>query len=242
MSQLEIHAWSDIACPWCYVGKRRFEAALALSDRTLEVNWVWRSFELNPTAPRTETVKTSYAARLAKKYGMSERDAEQRIAHIVELGSTLGIEFRFDLIRPSNTFDAHRVLHLAKARGRQMVTKERLLRGYFSEGAALGDPETLLQLAVESGLKREEVSALLNSDAFALNVRDDETEARELGIHGVPFFLLADKYAISGAQPVELMREAIARVERDFADAARDPVSDSGCHVAMPDYSQSQSR
>ncbi|HEY5959631.1 MAG TPA: DsbA family oxidoreductase [Polyangiaceae bacterium] len=241
MTELEIHVWSDIACPWCYVGKRRLEAALALSDRTLQVNWIWRSFELNPSAPREEPVQGRYSARLARKYGITERDADERIAHLVETGRACGLDFNFDVIRPSNTFDAHRVLHLAKARGLQMATKERFLRAYFTEGACLSDPDTLIRLASEAGLKAEELRVVINSDAFALQVRDDETEARELGIHGVPFFLFADKYAVSGAQPVEVLQQAIERVEQELAaDAEESDVSAvvcdaSGCHTALLD-------
>jgi predicted DsbA family dithiol-disulfide isomerase len=212
MAALSIDVWSDIACPWCYVGKRRLEAALAglASPDAIEVTW--HAFELNPASPRNVASDLSYAARLAKKYGLTEEQAERRIAQLVAIAREDGLDFRFDLIRPGNTFDAHRLVHFAKERGRQDAMKEQLLRGYLSEGKAIGEPSVLAELASGAGFDADEVSSVLASDSYASAVRADEAEARELGIQGVPFFVFDGRYALSGAQPANVFSQVLERV------------------------------
>jgi len=139
------------------------------------------------------------------------------ISRMTEVARADGLDFRFDHIRPGNTFDAHRVLHLAADRGVQDAVKERYLRAYMTEGEPIGDPDTLVRLAAEAGLGAEEVRATLASDAYAAEVRDDEEEAQELGITGVPFFVLGGKYAVSGAQPADLLHRALAQVSKELA-------------------------
>jgi predicted DsbA family dithiol-disulfide isomerase len=220
MKKLRIDVWSDIACPWCYVGKRRLEAALARHARegsSPAVEVVWRAFELDPSAPRERPTDLGYAERLAKKYGSSVKEAEGMIARMTDVAREDGLDFRFDRIRPGNTFDAHRIIHLAGVRGMQDAVKERYLLAYMTEGEPIGDPEALVRLAAEAGLDAEEVRATLASDAFAADVRADEEEARELGINGVPFFVLGGKYAISGAQPVELLLRALTVASAELA-------------------------
>jgi predicted DsbA family dithiol-disulfide isomerase len=208
MPQLRIDIWSDIACPWCYVGKRHLEQALARFPHAPSVQVVWRAFELNPSAPR-EAHEGPYAARLAKKYGMTTKQAQSRIDHLVDVGKRDGLVLDFERIRPGNTFDAHRIVHYAGERGLQDAVKERFLRGYLSEGEAIGDPDVVARLAVDAGLDTDRVSAILSSDEYASEVRTDEAEAQRLGIHGVPFFVLGGRYALSGAQPVELIERAL---------------------------------
>jgi predicted DsbA family dithiol-disulfide isomerase len=218
MTGLHIDIWSDIACPWCYVGKRRLEAALRSFPERDSVSIRWRAFELNPAAARqTETGR--YAERLAKKYGSSLGEAQSRLQRLVELGHADGLHFDFEHIRPGNTFDAHRLVHFAAERGLQDAVKERFLRGYLSEGEAIGEPEVLVRLAAEAGLSGEEVRGLLASDAHAGAVRADELRAQELGIRGVPFFVLAERYAVSGAQPVELFSSALRQARDELAQA-----------------------
>ena len=220
MKTLRIDVWSDIACPWCYVGKRRLEAALETLSRdgnAPAVEVVWRAFELDPSAPRERPTEVGYAERLAKKYGSSVKEAEGMISRMTDVARADGLDFRFDLIRPGNTFDAHRVLHLAADRGVQDAVKERYLRAYMTEGEPIGDPDTLVRLAAEAGLDAEEVRAALASDAYAPEVRADEEEAKELGINGVPFFVVGGKYAISGAQPADLLHRALAQVSKELA-------------------------
>lgn len=211
MKKLRVDVWSDIACPWCYVGKRRLEAALEKFPHRDAVEVVWRAFELDPAAPPERPTDVGYAERIAKKYGCSLNEAEGMVTRMTDVAATDGLDFHFERIRPGNTFDAHRVLHLALERGNQDAVKERLLLAYMTEGAAIGDPETLVRLAAEAGLEAEEVRAALASDAFAREVRDDEDEARQLGISGVPFFVFAGKLAVSGAQPAELLLRALTQ-------------------------------
>ncbi|HEY2734552.1 MAG TPA: DsbA family oxidoreductase [Polyangiales bacterium] len=208
--RLQVQVWSDIACPWCYVGKRRFESALARFDHAAEVEIVWRAFELDPSAPRSQP-KQDYAQRLASKYGQTRAQAQARIEQLVALAQADGVTLDFTRIQPGNTFDAHRLIHLALDRGKQGAVKERLLRAYLSEGEAIGAPEALLRLTTEAGLEPDEVQAVLATDQYAREVRADETQARELGIHGVPFFVVAQRYAIEGAQPAELILSALER-------------------------------
>jgi predicted DsbA family dithiol-disulfide isomerase len=212
---LRIDVWSDIACPWCYVGKRRLEAALAKFPHREAVEVVWRAFELDPSAPRERDNKVSYAERIAKKYGSSVTEADGMITRMTDVAAADGLDFRFDRIRSGNTLDAHRVIHLARAHGKQDAVKERLLRAYMTEGEAIGDPEVLVRLAAEAGLDPEEVRAMLASDAEVKEVRADEDEARQLGISGVPFFVLGGKYAVSGAQPTEVLLGALTRAWED---------------------------
>lgn len=218
MKKLRVDVWSDIACPWCYVGKRRFEAALARFPHRDAVEIHWRAFELDPSAPRERDPSISYAARLAKKYGRSEKEAEGMIARMTETAKSDGLDFRFDRVRSGNTFDAHRVLQLAAEKGVQDAMKERFFRAYMMEGEPIGDPETLVRLAADVGLDAEEVRAALATDAHAAAVRGEEDEARELGIQGVPFFVLGGRYAVSGAQPAELLLGALTQAWNELAE------------------------
>ncbi len=206
-----IDIWSDIACPWCYVGKRRLEAALARFERRDAVTVTWRSFELDPEAPRVQDASVSLAARLARKYGMSVAQAEGMIRSMTEVAAREGLTFRFERARPGNTFDAHRLLHFASERGLQGALKERLLRAYFTEGELVSDHATLARLAGEVGLDEAEARAALAADAFAREVRADEEEASAAGIRGVPFFVFGEKYAVSGAQPPEVLLEVLQK-------------------------------
>jgi predicted DsbA family dithiol-disulfide isomerase len=207
MTRLRIDIWSDIACPWCYVGKRRLERALQTFPERDAVDIVWRAFELNPAAPARSN-DGPYAERLAKKYGSSVADARSRIQGLVDVAREEGLTLDFERIVPGNTFDAHRVLHFARERGVQGALKERLLRGYLSEGEAIGEREVVTRLAADVGLDAEQVRALLASDSHGREVRGDEAEAQRLGIHGVPFFVIG-RYALSGAQPAELFSRAL---------------------------------
>src|SRR4051794_5482244 len=152
---MDIEIWSDIACPWCYVGKRRFEAALAAYEHRDEGQVTWRSFELDPTAPRQR--EHDGATHLAEKDGTSREEALAMQQRMTDTAAGAGLEFRFDIARGGNTFDAHRLLHLAAAHGMQATMKERLMRAYLTEGELIGDHAVLARLAVEAGLPEEEV-------------------------------------------------------------------------------------
>jgi predicted DsbA family dithiol-disulfide isomerase len=171
---------------------------------------------LNPSAPR-ESQEGPYADRLAQKYGTSTKEAQARIDHLVEVAKGDGLSMDFQRIRPGNTFDAHRIVHYAREVGRQDAVKERFLLGYLSEGEAIGDPEVVARLATDAGLDTDRVSAILSSDEYAREVRADEAEAQRLGIHGVPFFVIGGRYALSGAQPAELMGRALRQAWSELA-------------------------
>jgi predicted DsbA family dithiol-disulfide isomerase len=227
MEKLRVDVWSDIACPWCYVGKRRLEAALARFAHRDAVEVVWRAFELDPSAPRVrDAAAGSYAERISKKYGTGVAKAEAMIQQMTGVAAADGLTFRFDIVRPGNTFDAHRLLHLARDRGVQDAVKERLLRGYMSEGEAIGDRGALARLSREAGLGDDDVSTVLETDAYAREVREDEDEARELGIGGVPFFVLGGRYAVSGAQPAEVLLHALEEAWAHEAKARDLPLAE----------------
>ncbi len=207
-----IEVWSDVACPWCFIGKRRLDAALAeRADDDGDVEVVWRSFELNPGAPRRTEGDVDYAARLARKYGTSRNAAAERLASMATMAATDGVELRFDRVRPGNTFDAHRLLHLAAATGHQGELKERLLRAYHSEGKEVGDPAVLARLAVDVGLDADEVDRVLGGDEYADAVRADEAEATERGITAVPTFVIDGRFTVPGAQSVEVFAQVLDR-------------------------------
>ena len=196
---MHVEIWSDIACPWCFVGKRRFEAALEQFEHRDEVSVTWRSFELDPAAPQERTGER--AAHLAEKYGVSVERAREMEEQMAATAAGDGLAFRFDQARSGNTFDAHRLVHLAEAHGRQDAMKERLFSAYLEQGELVSDHTTLARLAVEVGLPGEEVEELLAGDRFAAEVRDDERTASSLGISAVPFFVVDRAMGASGAHP-----------------------------------------
>lgn len=220
MKTLRVEVWSDIACPWCYVGKRRLEAALKDFPHRDAVTVEWHSFELDPSAPAAQPEGVSYAARLAKKYGRSLAHAQSMIDNMTKVGAAEGIEMRFDRARGGNTFDAHRLLHLAAERGVQGALKERLMRAYFTEGALMSDRGALVALAVEAGVDAAEARAVLEGDRYADAVRADEANARDIGITGVPFFAVAERYGVSGAQPPEVLREVLEKAWSELPESA----------------------
>jgi predicted DsbA family dithiol-disulfide isomerase len=206
---MEVEIWSDIACPWCYVGKRRFEAALAGFEHSDEVNVTWRSFELDPEAPPERPVDG--ATHLAQKYGVTRERAQEMQCSMTEAAAEDGLDFRFDLARAGNTFDAHRLTHLAAAHERQDAMKERLMRAYLTEGQLISDHETLARLAAEVGLPADEVRELLATERYAEEVLADERAAMSMGINAVPFFVVDRALGASGAHPPEAMRELLER-------------------------------
>jgi predicted DsbA family dithiol-disulfide isomerase len=204
VAALTVEIWSDVVCPWCYVGKRRFEKALGAFEHEVEVTW--RSFELDPGAPRER--EHSSAEHLARKYGMTVEQAEQTNAQMTALAASEGLEYHLDRTRGGNSFDAHRMIHVAAAHGIQDAMKERLMRAYFTEGEPIGDLDTLVRLAAEVGV---ESAPLRDPDAYADAVRADEELATRIGIQGVPFFVLDRRYGVSGAQPSELLLQALEK-------------------------------
>lgn len=207
---MRVDIFSDVACPWCYIGKRRFEKALDQFAHSDEVEITWHSYQLDPTAPKVSDINLN--DMLAKKYGMGVQKAIEANQRVTNLAAEEGLEYRLDKARYGNTFDAHRLIHLAADRNLQGEVKERFLKAYFSEGEALGDTETLVRLVSEVGIDAEEARAVLAGDDYADAVRDDIQNAREIGIQGVPFFIIDEKYGISGAQPTDLFKKALDQV------------------------------
>ncbi len=216
MTALRVDVWSDIACPWCYVGKRRLEAALAKFPH--EVELTWHSFELDPTAPRQRD--GNHVEYLATKYRLPPAQAQVMIDRMNRVGADEGIEFRFDRIRAGNTFDAHRLLHLAREKGVQAAAKNRFMRAYFSEGVAIGNADALVPLALDVGLAEADVRDVLATDRYAADVRRDELLANELGITGVPFFVMAGRLGVSGAQSPDVLLGALERAREEVAAEA----------------------
>jgi predicted DsbA family dithiol-disulfide isomerase len=228
---VDVEIWSDIACPWCYIGKRRFEAALARFEHRAEVDVVWRSFELDPEAPAERT--GDLAELLARKYGMSVEQARASQAQLTETAAGDGLDFRFDLARGGNTFDGHRLIHLARAHDRQDAMKERLLGAYFSQGELISDRATLIRLGAGVGLPADEVEQMLDGDRYADEVRDDERTAGALGISAVPTFVVDRTLGASGAHPpealLELLREGWARRPLSGVAVAGESCDVNGC-------------
>lgn len=212
---LHVEIWSDVVCPWCYVGKRRFEAALDAFPQRDDVEVLWRSFELDPHAPPVRDLPGD--EHLAAKYGLTVEDARGMNAQLTELAAAEGLEYHLDRTRGGSTFDAHRVIHLAAARGRQEEVQERIMRGYFTEGEPVGDRAALIRLAADAGLDPAEADAALQTDAYADEVRADEELAQRIGIRGVPYFVLNRRFGVSGAQPAEVLLQAFERAQQDAA-------------------------
>jgi predicted DsbA family dithiol-disulfide isomerase len=209
---VKVEIWSDVVCPWCYIGKRRFEQALTRFAHRDEVEVVWRSFELDPGARSQDAPGgPDYADRLARKYGTTRAGAQQMLDSMTAAAAAEGLEFHFERAVAANTFEAHQVIHLAEARGVQDAVKERLLRAYFTEGEPVGDRETLVRLAAEAGLEADEVAKALEEQEYASAVRADDEESGGLGISGVPFFVIDRRYGVSGAQPPEQIVAALDR-------------------------------
>jgi predicted DsbA family dithiol-disulfide isomerase len=217
---MNVEIWSDIACPWCYIGKRHFEAALAEFEHAGDVNVTWRSYELDPSAPAE--VPGQSVEIIARKYGMSPEQAQAAEARVTQTAAHAGLEYHLDRSRMGSTFDAHRIVQLAKQHGLQDAMKERMFQARFIDGRLMSDPDTLVAVAVEVGLPEDEVRATLASDRFADEVRADEETAREFGITGVPMFVVDRKFGASGAQPSE---QLLGLLRHGWENRAGDPVA-----------------
>ncbi|MDU0329536.1 MULTISPECIES: DsbA family oxidoreductase [Paenibacillus] len=212
---MKIEVWSDFGCPFCYIGKRRLERALESFSHRDEIELVYRSFELDPGAPKD--TESSIHELLAVKYGLSLEQAKESNRNVAQQAQTEGLTYNFDTIIPTNTFDAHRLAHYAGEQGKAKEMTERLFRAYFTDSLHIGDRDTLVRLAEEVGLDGAAVREVLEQNTYADAVREDENEARRLGIRGVPFFVLRGKYAVSGAQPLEIFQGALLRAWEDLS-------------------------
>ena len=230
---MQVEVWSDIVCPWCYIGKRRLESALEQFPHRDQVEVVWRSFQLDSSVPEGETHPTLPA--LAAKYGAGIEQMRANMAHVEQVAADEGLEYHLTDGVSGNTLLAHELLHLAAEHGKRNELKERLLHAYFEEGRSVFDVDSLVPLAVEVGLDEDEVRAALTDRRFLAAVRQDGATAQQLGATGVPFFVVDRKYGAAGAQPAELLLQLL---ERAWAEAhplttvpAAEGCTDDSCAV-----------
>jgi predicted DsbA family dithiol-disulfide isomerase len=206
---MKIEVWSDVVCPFCYIGKTHFNEALAQFAEKENIEFVWKSFQLNPNL-KTNLDKTLYE-HLSESKGIPIEQAKSMGQHAAQMGKASGLNLNFDKSVVANSFNSHRLIHHAKAKGLQQEMKERLFLAYFSEGKNIDDTEILISLGKEVGLNAEEVKAVLESDKYADAVQADVKESQQLGVTGVPFFVFDRKYAISGAQPSAAFLETLEK-------------------------------
>jgi predicted DsbA family dithiol-disulfide isomerase len=207
---MKVEIWSDVVCPFCYIGKRKFEKALEGFEAKDKVEIEWRSFQLDPD---NEYVPgQSVHEYLGKRKGASATEGKRMNDAMAAMAKEVGLEYNFDKAIINNTFNAHRLLHFAKEKGLQTEMKERLFRAYYTEGKNIGDIDTLAQLGEEVGLQAEAIKAVLQSDKYAQDVLQDQYKAQQLGIHGVPFYVFNNKYGVSGAQPSEIFAQVLEKV------------------------------
>jgi predicted DsbA family dithiol-disulfide isomerase len=218
---MKVEIWSDVVCPWCYIGKRRLETALEGFDGADDVEVVWRSFQLNPAHPKG--VHESHAESLAAKTGRTIEQVHELTERVTALAAAEGLDYHFERYVVVNTFDAHRLTHLAKTRGLGSELHERLFRAQLIEGEVLDDPDTLTRLSAEVGVPAEAARRVLASDEYASDVTGDIEQAHALGATGVPFFVIDRRFGVAGAQSSEVLLQVLERA-RDTAAPAADPV------------------
>ncbi len=229
---MKVEIWSDVMCPFCYIGKRKFEQALTEFAHRDEVSITWKSFQLAPDM-QTEPDKT-IDQYLAEHKGIPLAQAREMNAHVTKLAKNVGLTYNFDKAVVANSFDAHRFSHLARQHGLQDIAEERLFAAYFTEGKNTADYDTLVQLGIDIGLDATEVRNMLNSNLFAEDVRADIREAQQIGVSGVPFFVFVHKYAISGAQDSNIFLQALNQVWQETGHDAL-PLAENDGASCTPD-------
>ncbi|WP_167046791.1 DsbA family oxidoreductase [Salinibacterium sp. ZJ454] len=213
---IKVDIWSDIACPWCYIGKRKFEAGAAGFDGEVEIEY--HSFELAPDTPVDfDGSETDF---LSQHKGLPVPQVKEMLDRVTGIASTVGLNYDYDALQHTNTIKAHQLLHFAKSQGKQVEMKERLLKAYFEEGRHVGRDEDLADLAAEIGLDREAALVALRDQTFLGDVQADIAQAREYGINGVPFFVFEGKYGVSGAQDAATFVQVLEQVKADREQAA----------------------
>lgn len=219
---MKVEIWSDVMCPFCYIGKRKFEDALSKFENKDQIEVVWKSFELNPSlVTNPDKNLTEY---LAESKGWSLDQTRQIQSQVLDMAKEVGLHYDFDKAVVANSFDAHRLIQLAKTKGKGDDAEERLFKAYFIEGKNTGDRETLVQLGTDIGLDSEELSKVLSSDAFADAVQRDKYEANQIGVRGVPYFVFNDKYAVSGAQASETFLGALRQSYAEWTPPKSKPI------------------
>lgn len=223
---MRLDVWSDVVCPFCHIGRRRLQLALEGFEHRDEVHVVWHSFQLDRHAPAV--AEGEVIDQVAAKYAVSREQMEATHEHMAEEAAAVGLDFQWRRLVGGNSYDAHRLVHFARACGLEDPVTERIMRGWYSEGASIGDRDTLTRLAVEAGLAEQEVRELLDGDDHGIDVRTDEAIAAQLGITAVPTFVFDQKYAVQGAQPVEILRNALQHSWDDRGNRP-EPAAAGGC-------------
>jgi predicted DsbA family dithiol-disulfide isomerase len=231
---MKIEIWSDVACPWCYIGKRRFESALNDFAHKDSVEVQWRSYQLDPTLPEHyDGTEISY---LAERKGMDPAQVKGMFAHVTEQAAGEGLDYKFDDVVVANSFNAHQLIHLAATEGKADAVKEALLSAHFEHGEDIGSHEFLVRTGIAAGLAEADINEALDTDKYADDVRHDFAEARALGVSGVPFFVIDRKYGISGAQPSALFTQALDEAWQEAHPLAMVSSGDAdGGEVCGPD-------
>ncbi len=211
---MKVEIWSDVMCPFCYIGKRKFEKALSEFPGKNNIEVIWKSFQLDPSTVTDPSLST--IDHLAEKKGWSKEQARETTAHVTGIAKQVGLDFNFDKAVVANSFDAHRLSHLAKKHNKQNELEEKLFAAYFTEGKNTADHATLLQIATEIGLDKTEVNTLLTGDLYTEEVEKDIYEAQQVGVRGVPFFVLDRKYAVSGAQEPATFLQALTQSYEEY--------------------------
>lgn len=212
---MKIEIWSDIVCPFCYIGKRRLEKALAKFPNKEEIEIEWKSFQLNPEEKTNPSISTT--ENLAKNKGWSLAQAKEAGNYVTDIAAQEGLTFDFDKSVVANTLNGHRMIHFAQAHGKGSEMKERLLKAYFTDGLNVDDPTTLKNIALELGLDAGDAQAVLDSNSYLEAVNQDIYESRLVGVRGVPFFVLDRKYGISGAQADEVFDSTLEKAWNEFS-------------------------
>jgi len=217
---MQVEIWSDVVCPWCYIGKRHLEDALGRFEHRDDVEVIWRSYQLDPTAPRVREI--DQLTHLSEKYGIPREQAQAMQARVVGIAAEAGLTYHLDEARAGNSFDAHRLVHLAAESGLADAMEERLFLAYMTEAQPIGEVDTLRALAIDIGLDAAAIDDVLATDRYADEVVDDIDVARRLGITGVPFFVIDRQFGVSGAQRADVLLGAL---EEAWATAATAPAT-----------------
>lgn len=232
---MKIEIWSDIVCPFCYIGKRNFEKALETFPQKDEVEVEWKAFQLDPNFEQNPNEKLDLSESLAKKYNRSVEDMKQMQNQITQTAKTVGLDYDFDKAVTFNTFNAHRIINKAKEKGLDDKAEETFFKAYFTEGKDMGNSQVLKTLALEIGLNEDEINDALENDKYGYEVNQDIQEAQQLGVSGVPFFVVDRKYGVNGAQPVEAFTQTLEKAYEVWSASKKetklDIVNGTSCSI-----------
>jgi predicted DsbA family dithiol-disulfide isomerase len=216
MNKMKVEVWSDIMCPFCYIGKRNYELALKQFANHSDIEIIWKSFQLDPNIPNQSDHNVSVYQYLADRKGISLEQSVKMHERVIKMANSVGLEYNYDKAIVANSFKAHRMIQMAKTKGLGDVAEEHLFNAYFCQGKDFGKTEVLIELGKSIGLNEADVNEALNNDEYAYKVKQDIMEAQHIGVNGVPFFLFNHKYVISGAQPVDIFLETLQKSHTEW--------------------------